>query len=91
MSNEYGGIKLRGGRFSLAIDKDGGTTLVTPSGARLPLTEVDAEQLATDWNSYTFPSPIQSAPPHGCICPSGSNDTCRNQFCPRAPVPSMFR
>lgn len=34
--------------------------------------------------------PHQSHPPLGCVCPPGSEQTCRNAMCGRRPFPSVI-
>lgn len=47
---DFGGVKLHGGRFTIALDSAGDMYLTTPSGKRIALAEEDAGMLATDWN-----------------------------------------
>ena len=30
--------------------------------------------------------PIASAPPRGCVCPVGAEQTCKGYMCPRQPI-----
>lgn len=59
--NDFGGVKLHGGRFTIALDSAGDMYLTTPSGKRIALAEEDAGMLATDWNHEGVPAVPRAA------------------------------